>query len=126
MFDVENDIIYVTRGDDVTLPVNLKIRGEEYQLRDGDTLTLTVVKFQKDNKEGTVVFSTTSSTNEIIIGHSDTEELTFGKYDADIQLNTAEGKIYTVFPRKKSLSVDQLIGKRAWDNFWIVREVTKP
>lgn len=122
MFRVENGKIYLTRGDDAVIPVMLKIRGEPYELQEGDTLTLTVQEF---GAAGTL-FSAISETNEITIGHELTDGLEFGKYDADIQLSTREGGIHTVYPAKDDLTDKQLLGQKAWENFWLVREVTLP
>lgn len=120
MFSVNEGVIYLTRGDDAVIPVLLKIHDEPYEMQEGDSLTLSVRKFGVEE----LMFSTTSQTSEIVIAHELTDGLEFGKYDADIQLTTYEGKIYTVYPKKDSLNDKQLIGLKAWENFWLVREVT--
>lgn len=122
MFRVEDGKIYLTRGDDAVIPVLLKIRGEPYEMQEGDTLTLTVQEFGTTEP----LFSAVSGTNEIAVEHEMTDGLEFGKYDADIQLTTQGGSIYTVYPAKDSLNDKQLLGLQAWENFWLVREVTQP
>lgn len=122
MFNIEDGTIYLTRGDDAVIPVLLKVRGEPYEMQEGDTLTFTVRKFGAEEP----LFSAVSETNEITVKHELTDGLEFGKYDADIQLTTWEGSIHTVYPAKDNLNDKQLLGLKAWENFWLVREVTLP
>ena len=42
MLQIDNDTIYITRGDDAMFRIVLKLNGEDYTMRTGDTLTLTV------------------------------------------------------------------------------------
>lgn len=120
MFKIEDGIMLLTCGDDAAIPVTLKIRGEAYEMQDGDRLTLTVQKFGETEP----AFVETTDTNVITIAHADTCMLPCGKYDADIQLDTWDGKKYTVFPDRRTLNEKQLLGIKALENFWICREVT--
>ena len=96
MFKVYNDgSIELTRGDTAYLLVGITdSEGASYEMQSGDTLTLSVKKnvtdeemsFQKVVK-GSSVFH---------IEPQDTQALEFGKYKYDVQLETADGDVYTV------------------------------
>ena len=121
MFKVENGILFLTRGDDATVPVTLRIRGEPYEMQDGDVLRMTVKRFGAEQP----AFFVESESTELSIGHALTEGLDFGKYDADIELRTWDDKVYTVFPKKDTLSDKQLLGLKPLENFWLCAEVTE-
>lgn len=95
MFRIENNKIYLTKGDNAELSIKVYDRdGKEYRVSEEDTLTLTVKKtatsavcIQKAAVDG--VFSFTPS---------DTGSLALGLYLYDIQLLTRTGKVYTVVP----------------------------
>ena len=98
-FYIESDVVYLTKGDDAVLEISsiTAADGSEYALQDADVLTLTVrslptsqspVRFQIDSLPGS---------KRIVIRHEDTAELDVGRYSADVQLSTAEGKRFTVW-----------------------------
>lgn len=99
IIDKKNNTIQLTRGDTARLTVDVcyedtNRRKHPYQIEDTDTLTLSVKKntskfkplFQKVVKGGA----------EFHIEPKDTENLDFGKYKYDVQLNKANGEVYTV------------------------------
>ena len=122
-FYIESDVIYLTKGDDAVLEVSsiTAADGSEYALQETDVLTLTVrslptfqspVRFQIDALPGS---------KRIVIRHEDTAELDVGRYSADVQLTTAEGKRFTVWP--------EIVGSgryviKNFNNFIIMPEVT--
>lgn len=94
MLYIEGNTIRMTRGDSAYLNVPIIVSGEEYTLKHGDRLTLSCKKsvndktyaFQKVVREGHIFH----------IEPKDTSNLEFGKYKYDIQLDTAEGDVYTI------------------------------
>lgn len=98
MLSIVDDKIYMIRGDDEVLDAALSNDGEELELRETETLTLTVRA--APIKTSPVVLSSTSApgSTRIVINHSDTADAEPGYYSADIQLMTAEGLRKTVWP----------------------------
>ena len=124
MFRIEDDVIYITRGDNADLEVKVYIDEEqqtEYELQEGDTITFTVRKIAKE--ESPVIISITSISNRIVISHEDTNNADVGKYSADIQLNTASGDIITIWPK---FDVTKQSKEYNFKNFCIMPEVTRP
>lgn len=123
MLNIIDDKIYLVRGDDETLTVELTSGEEEVTLADTETLTLTVRKLPASDSP--VVFSSTSEagSNQIVIAHADTEEAEYGEYSADIQLLTATGKRKTVWPVVDADNIPKAAAKNL-KNFIILPEVT--
>ena len=97
MLYVEADgIIRLTRGDSAKIMVTIEndIIGENYEIAEDDTLTLTVKKNVKDTEA--LVQKIIVGSNTFYIRPEDTAALSFGKYKYDVQLKTAEGDVYTV------------------------------
>lgn len=120
MFWIEDDVVYITRGDDAALDVSIRTEnGGTYTMQEGDLLTMTVRKRPDDDDE--VVFTTHSATGRLLISHVDTASAEPGAYSADVQLTMASGHRRTVWP--------ELTGKlrrstRNFENFIIMPEVT--
>lgn len=122
MLKIEEGIIYLTRGDDAVLQVDVELAdGSAYELQSGDSLTLTVRA--DPTPESPVLFSTTAApgSNRIIINAADTSPHEQGRYSADIQLNTADGKRCTIWPE---LEGSKRYSKSNLKNFIIMPEVT--
>lgn len=120
MFYIENDQIYLTRGDDAVLEVAILTGDDEvYQLQEGDMLTLSVRR--QPSPASPVLLQVSSVTGRLILSHADTEKLGAGRYSADVQLTTASAERYTVWPllsgRKRSQASN-------YENFIIMPEVT--
>jgi len=120
MFYIENDQIYLTRGDDAVLEVAIQTgEGERYVLQDGDRLTLSVRRQPVETSP--VLLEVSSVTGRLLLSHADTEKLGAGRYSADVQLTTAAGERHTVWPllsgRKRSQAGN-------YENFIIMPEVT--
>ena len=98
MFYVEEDRIYLTRGDDAALNVALRdASGSSYSMQAGDQLVLTVRRSPADEE---VVFSVASGSTRLLISHEDTADAVAGEYSADIQL-TSGGQRMTVRPARE-------------------------
>ena len=95
--------------------------GEEYALQDGDVLTLTVRSLPSAQSPEVIQIDSLPGSSRIVIGHEDTAELEVGRYSADVQLTTAEGRRYTIWPM---LSGNLRYEPRSFNNFVIMPEVT--
>ena len=99
MLKIEEGVIYLTRGDDAVIDVQLTIQdGGAYEMQPGDTVTLTVRELPKEESEIILDSSSAPGSNRIIINSADTENAEVGQYSADIELLTEDGKRYTVWP----------------------------
>ena len=99
-FYIENDVIYLTKGDDAVLEVSSIATegGEEYALQETDVLTLTVRALPSAQSPALIQIDALPGSTRIVFSHADTAELDVGRYSADVQLTTADGKRYTVWP----------------------------
>ena len=123
MLKIIDDKIYLVRGDDAILKVELAQQdGTAYEMQEGDIIALTVRKLP--NAESEVLLSVTgaSGSNEITIPHAATEGLEYGEYSADIQLTYSDGRRDTVWPEDIESST-RIKGKNM-GNFILVSEVT--
>ena len=124
MLKVIEDRIYLIRGDDEALKVNVtNDAGEAVILGETETLTLTVR--EQPSRESSVIFASTSApgSNRIVINHADTADTEYGEYSADVQLLTAEGRRKTVWPVFGEDNIPRANDKN-WKNFIILPEVT--
>ena len=99
-FYIESDVVYLTKGDDAVLEISsiTVADGSEYALQDTDVLTLTVRSLPTSQSPVMFQIDALPGSSRIVIGHEDTAELEVGRYSADVQLTTAEGKRFTVWP----------------------------
>lgn len=123
MLKIIEEKIYLRRGDDEVLEVNLNAGSDTVQMGEGETLTLTVRELP--SLDSPVIFSTTSApgSNRIVIRHADTAGAEYGEYSADVQLLTADGLRKTVWP---NIDEENLPKARAANlkNFILLPEVT--
>lgn len=122
MFVIEDDVIYITRGDDAALDVTAYLddeQSEAYELQEGDKFIFTVRRIASAKSD--VVFSVESTTGRIVISHTDTADKEVGKYSADIQLSVASGDRYTIWPK---FNVTKPSKEFNYKNFCIMSEVT--
>ena len=122
MLKIEEDIIYLTRGDDAVLDVNMQnLEGVPYVMQSGDTLTLTVRERPEESSLPVFAATSTPGSSRIIIPAKATAEAEPGQYSADIQLTTQDDKRYTVWP---DLDVERRHKTSNMKNFVIMPEVT--
>ena len=122
LFKIEDDVIYITRGDNAALDITAYIdesQSEEYELQEGDKFIFSVRKIASAGSE--LVFAVETTTNRIVLSHEDTADKEVGKYSADVQLNTANGDRYTIWPQ---FSVTKPSKEFNYKNFCIMPEVT--
>lgn len=119
MLLIEDDVIYLTRGDDAEIEITITDGdGAAYTMADGDTLTLTVRSLP--DADSPVVFSVTSDTSRLILSHADTADADVGKYSADVELISG-GFRRTVWPKLDEGTRGKV---RSFKNFVIMPEVT--
>lgn len=119
MLFIEDDKVYLTRGDDAVLQVALNGESEPYVMQTGDVLSLTVRELP--TADSPVLFAIKSLTERIVIRHEDTKDVQPGQYSADVQLITADGKRFTVWPLLKGNARKSVSN---WRNLTIMPEVT--
>ena len=122
-FYIENEAIYLTKGDDAALEVSSIAAedGSQYEMQAGDVLTLTVRALPSADSPVLIQIDALPGSNRIVFRHEDTAELTVGRYSADVQLTTAEGKRYTVWP---TITGSGRYVVKNLNNFVIMPEVT--
>lgn len=122
-FYIESNVIYLTKGDDAVLEVSSITAedGSEYALQATDVLTLTVRSIPSADSPVMIQIDALPGSNRIVLRHEDTAELNVGRYSADVQLTTAEGKRHTIWP---TLSGNLRYEARSFNNFVIMPEVT--
>lgn len=96
MLQIDNNAIYITRGDDAMFRIVLKLNGEDYTMREGDTLTLTVRSTPEELSP--ILAEITSTNNTFTLRHEDTAGIPAGSYSADVQLMQSNGRRTTVWP----------------------------
>lgn len=122
-FYIESDVIYLTKGDDAVLEIASIATegGAEYELQPEDVLTLTVRTLPSAQSPALLQVDALPGSNRIVFSHEDTAELDVGRYSADVQLTTAEGKRYTVWP---TITGSGRYVVKNLNNFVIMPEVT--
>ena len=124
MLIIEEQDIYLTRGDDVTLEFDLTMgEGYAYTMDEGDQLIFTVRALPSRESEVLVSVPGAPGSNVIVLRHADTVALEVGRYSADCQLVTAEGRIHTVWPQPEGSGRYR---ERNFKNFVLMPEVTIP
>lgn len=122
MLTIENNTIYLTKGDDAVIDCIPTVDdGTEYPMQEDDCIVLTVR--EKPDKESAILlqFTSTHGSTRIAIRSEDTREINTGRYSADIQLNTGSGGHYTFWPK---LSGVNRYTAYNFQNFIIMPEVT--
>ena len=123
MLYIEDGVIAVTRGDDAVLEAAIHTAaGEDYQMEDQDTLTLTVRALPSEKLPALLTLTSAPGSRRLVLRGADTESLAPGKYSCDIQLNRADGRRHTVFPAAGPGALR--FGN--WENFILLPEVTLP
>lgn len=97
MLYISGNTIRLTRGDTAYLTIPITSDTDEpYEMKDTDTLTLSVKRRIADTE---YCFQKVSTGNNIFhIEPNDTKHLKFGSYKYDIQLENMDGDVYTVVP----------------------------
>lgn len=123
MLIIEEQDVYLTRGDDVNLEFILtRADGVDYVMDSGDRLIFSIRELPSVESEVLATIPGAYGSNVIVIRHEDTSELNVGRYSADCQLVTANGNIFTVWPE---LDGRTRYKERNFKNFILMPEVTR-
>ena len=122
MLKVMDNKIYLTKGDDGVLPVNVTFgNNEAYTMGENDVLTLSVRKQPKADSPLMMMAASNPGSNRIVIPAAATAEMDAGMYSADIQLTDGAGKHYTIWPDATEVAPN---GAKNFENFVLAPEVT--
>lgn len=118
-----NDVINLTRGDDATLTIPLKIEGEGvYDMGEQEYLIFAIREEPVEESEIILEIHSDLGKNLINFTHNDTNNLEVGFYSAEVQLMMSDGKRITVWPK---LTDKQRISKQNRRNFCLMTEVIR-
>ena len=122
-FFIENNVIYLTKGDDAVLEVSSIAAedGSQDEMQTGDVLTLTVRAMPSADSPALIQIDSLPGVTRIVLRHEDTAELNVGRYSADVQLTTAEVRRFTVWP---NIAGSGRYVIKNFNNFIIMPEVT--
>ena len=124
MLFVEDNVIYLTKGDGGTLPIALKNEdNSEYELGPNDVLTLTVRMLPDKSMPALLVAKSTPGSNGLVFRSADSVNMEPGLYSADIELSDGVNDPFTVWQKvdsnpKKATKIAN------WENFALLPEVT--
>ena len=120
MLLIEDGVIYITRGDDAEIEVDIRDgEGTPYTLEEGSKLVLTVR--EKPEATSEILLRIESDSNRIALPHEDTTSIAVGRYSADIELRIGN-LIYTIWPE---LEGSARYAIKNYRNFVIMPEVTR-
>ena len=120
MLIIEDNKIYITKGDDAVIDVDISIDGHAYPMQAGDRLTLTVRA--RPEAASPVLLETSGAAGEtqLVLAHEKTAQMEVGQYSADIQ-TTAEGRRITLWPTPEGSARRSTSNSRS---FTVMPEVT--
>ena len=121
MLNIVDGKVYLTKGDNEVLPVNLSMHDQEYVMGENDLLILSVRELP--NKNSPLLFRAESNpgSSEIIIPAAATAEIKPGIYSADIEFVSGDGEPITLWPDNVDVKPDE---NKSFKNFIITPEVT--
>ena len=115
MLTIKNGKILLTKGDSAYIGIDLTdALGEDYEMKDGDKLTLTVRR--SADALADVKLQATSDSTTIRLSPEQTGKLSAGNYSYDVQLDTAAGDRFTIVGASSTST--------SLNNFIILPEVT--
>lgn len=121
MLFIEENVIYLTRGDDGVLPVELSTGSGEYTMGEADVLTLTVREIPDSDSPVLICIHSNPGSNRLVFNSADSANVMPGEYSADIQITDGSGRDYTVWPELEGKL--RYSGKN-FKNFVVMPEVT--
>lgn len=122
MLIIEDNAIYITRGDDGCIDaVPMTDDGEAYPMQEGDSVVLTVREKPEAGSPVLLQVRSAGGSTRIVLRGADTSGLIPGRYSADVQLDTQDGKHYTFWPR---LCGFKRYSSYNYQNFIVMPEVT--
>lgn len=122
MLIIEKNTICLTRGDDAAIECAATTAdGAEYEMQAGDSVVLTVREKPDASSAVRLQVRSTPGSARIVLRGADTRGMAPGKYSADVQLDTQDGRHYTIWPR---LSGINRYSQYNLQNFILMPEVT--
>ena len=121
MLIIEENKIYLTKGDDGVLPVDVHSGDGEYTMNEADVLTLTVRELPSADSPILMQVQSNPGSNRIIISAKDSADMTPGQYSADIQLTNGSNRKYTLWPLLDGIARYRVAN---FKNFILMPEVT--
>lgn len=124
MLRIINNKIYIVRGDDEVLDLELSLSGGDgsaYELAEGEWLTLTVRELPSAHSPVLLAVNSLPGSRRIVLRGEDTQGMEYGSYSADIQLTHADGRRETVWPTEMG---GNRLKVRNLKNFNVASEVT--
>ena len=122
MLYVEDEKIYLTKGDDGVLPVNVETGDGAYEMGGSDVLTISVRELPSLDSPLLLRIQSEPGSNRIVFTSADTADMQPGRYSADIQLNDGAGRVHTIWPR---LDGSAQYTVKNFKNFVLMPEVTE-
>ncbi len=107
MFKIENQTIYLTRGDTAKFSPII----EDYEVQDGDLIVFTVKKVETDPTPAIRIEIAAEA--EVELTHEDTVNLPSGDYVYDLCLHGKDGRISTFINGEKLVLLGELDNGRA-------------
>lgn len=110
MVKVEDNVIYITRGDSACFNISATyedcVGSERYEFQPGDQLMLSVKKTNKDFDEDILIQVTDTVTTPskiwpLYLAPEDTKQLKFDTYYYDVQLTKEDGWVDTIVTSTK-------------------------
>lgn len=94
MYGIKNNRIVLVRGDTLTAKVIVKCDGEEYEMREGDSMRFALKK-NYNSKMAIINKEIPADTLLLTLSPEDTDALDGGTYVYDVELTFANGDIDT-------------------------------
>jgi len=99
MFNIDRrkyNKIMLTRGDSASILVEVyDLDGKQYEIQADDVITMSV---KKPGSDFIAIEKTATPEHYIIFNPEDTAYLSVGLYQYDVQLEMANGNVYTIVP----------------------------
>ena len=107
MLVIEDNKIYLTRGNTAIIDIALTKNGEPYTMVEGDSLVMTIKRKYPYNK---IVLTLLAINSSFVFGVDATKDMAFGIYDYDITFYGNDGAVDTVIVGEFE------VGKECYDN----------
>ena len=104
MIKLEDNIIYLTRGDSAVFEIDLRDeKDDEYQIQEDDVIRFAMAKKYADGNP-LIIKEVDHETRTVEIDPEDTKELPFGTYVYDVEVTDGYGHVSTVLLSKLKLT----------------------
>ena len=123
MLQVVDDVIFLTKGDNESLPVNVVVNGNEpYKLGENEFLRLIVRELPNEGSQLIFEAESNPGSDKIIIPAAATSGKEPVKYSAAIRLIDGTDNQRTVWPDNTTVKPND---DKSFNNFWLTPEVPR-